>query len=230
LQYICTMAIILHIETATKVCSVAISRDGELLGYKENEGLDFSHGEELTNYIDEVVRHSELQFSDLNAVSISSGPGSYTGLRIGAATAKGLCFALNIPLIAIDSLTALASLAKDKFPGYNIAPVIDARRMEVYNQIFDQNMKPLKPISADIIDEKSYEEYEPFVILGDGMEKLQSIWEGRDILFEDKIVSSARGQVDLAFEAFKQSDFVDTAYWEPFYLKDFVAGVKKKVS
>lgn len=222
------MVIILHIETATKVCSVAVSGNGELLAFKENEGLDFSHGEELTNYIDEVMKTAGLNYSDLDAISISSGPGSYTGLRIGAATAKGLCFALNIPLIAIDSLKALGNLVKGKYENLNIAPVIDARRMEVYNQIYNTGMEPLKPISADIIEEDSYAEFEPLVILGDGANKLKELWQGRNIVFENDVASSARGQIDLAYNAFQQSDFVDTAYWEPFYLKDFVAGVKKK--
>ncbi len=221
------MAYILHIETATKVCSVALSRDGELIALKENGGEDYSHGEELTGFIQDVMSTSGVSFKELNAISMSSGPGSYTGLRIGAATAKGLCFALNIPLIAIDSLVSLATLIEGKYTDRNISPVIDARRMEVYNCIYTSDLDPLKPISADIIEADSYQMFEPLVVLGDGAEKLKEVWKGRDILFDLDTSASAKGQISLAIKAFRSGDFVDVAYWEPFYLKDFVAGVKK---
>ncbi len=221
------MAYILHIETATKVCSVALSKDGELIALKENGGEDYSHGEELTGFIQDVMSASGVSFKELNAISMSSGPGSYTGLRIGAATAKGLCFALNIPLIAIDSLVSLANLIQGKYAERNISPVIDARRMEVYNCIYAPDLNPIKPISADIIEPDTYETFEPLVVLGDGAEKLVEVWKDRDIIFDMETTVSAKGQISIAFDAYRSGEFVDVAYWEPFYLKDFVAGVKK---
>lgn len=222
------MTYILHLETATKVCSVALSRNGQLVTLTETDDEHYSHGENLTLFIEWVLKDAGIQPSDLSAVSIASGPGSYTGLRIGGATAKGLCFSLGIPLIAIDALTCLAAVGAKKHPGATLCPVIDARRMEVYNCIYSDKLKPLKDISADIIDEDSYRDFEPFVCFGDGAKKLTEVWKERKIEFDLSIKSTASGQVGLAYEMFNQKDFVDTAYWEPFYLKDFVAGQKKK--
>lgn len=220
------MSYILHLETATKVCSVALSKDGRLIALKEAKEDGYSHGEKLTLFIQDVLQQGNIVSKELEAVSVTSGPGSYTGLRIGAATAKGLCYALNIPLIAIDSLTSMAIMAREKHPGINLCPVIDARRMEVYNLFIDSDFQRLKGITADVIDEQSYAEYEPFVSFGDGAEKLEKIWKGRSIEFDYDIESSAKGQVELAFDAFQKKSFEDVAYWEPFYLKDFVVGKK----
>lgn len=220
------MATLLHIDTATKVCSVALSRDGEQIALKEIKEDGYSHGEKLTLFIEDVMQQAQLKMLDLDAVSLASGPGSYTGLRIGAATAKGLCYALKIPLIAIDALTSLAFLAKKKHPNINLCPVIDARRMEVYNLFLDSNLNALKEISADIIDEESYSEFEPFVCFGDGASKLQEVWSERNSTFDLEIESSASGQIELAHLKFKNKSFEDVAYWEPFYLKDFIAGKK----
>lgn len=220
------MAILLHLETATKVCSVALSENGSLIAEKEYEGEGFSHGENLTLFVKDVLNQAGLSTKDLSGISLASGPGSYTGLRIGAATAKGLCYALNIPLIAIDALTCLAELARDKYPTSNLCPVIDARRMEVYNLILNPSGTQLKAISADVIDEHSYEEFLPFVYFGDGAEKLTKLWEGRDCAIDAEIKCSAKGQVRLAYQKFINEEFEDVAYWEPFYLKDFIAGKK----
>lgn len=222
------MTYILHIETATKVCSVGLSQNGNLLVLKESDDKAFSHGEDLTLYIESVVKEVGIGINQLAALSIAGGPGSYTGLRIGASTAKGLCYALNIPLIAIDTLTCLAAIAQKKHPGKELCSVVDARRMEVYNRIFDHELRPLKEISADIIDSDTYRQFDPFVCFGDGAEKLQEVWRERNVQFDLSIYSSAKGQVELAYEMYRNSDFVDVAYWEPFYLKDFVAGQKKK--
>jgi tRNA threonylcarbamoyladenosine biosynthesis protein TsaB len=222
------MAVILHIETATKICSTAISIDGICQAVKDSDGQDYSHGEDLTTFINDVLLESGIGFSDLSAISISAGPGSYTGLRIGSATAKGLCFALNIPLIAIDSLVCLSEIVKSKYPGLNRCPVIDARRMEVYNCVYSESGEALKAISADIINENTYLEFDPMVVFGDGAEKLMEIWNERSCTFDLGVYSSAKGQVDIAFKMFKNNEFVDLAYWEPHYLKDFVAGVKLK--
>lgn len=220
------MALLLHIETATKVCSVALSRDGEQIGIKEVEDDGYAHGEQLTILIQKLFEELSLEMSDLDAVSVSSGPGSYTGLRIGASTAKGICYALKIPLIAIDALTSLAAIASYKYD-MNICAVIDARRMEVYNLITGSDLTPLKEITADIITEDSYREFEPFVVCGDGATKLQEIWADRNCTFDLKIKSSASGQVKLSYEKFMNKEFEDLAYWEPFYLKDFIVAKKQ---
>jgi len=217
---------ILHLETATKVCSVALSKNGSLLSVKETEEDNYSHGENLNVFIQDVLEHAKITIKDLSAVSVASGPGSYTGLRIGAATAKSLCYSLGIPLIAIDALTSLAEIALLKHTQTTLCPLIDARRMEVYNLILDETLVAQKAITADVIDETSYEEYLPFVYFGDGAQKLEEIWKGRDCVLDSEIRSSSTGQVRLAFSKFQNNEFEDVAYWEPFYLKDFIAGKK----
>ena len=220
------MTKILHLETATKVCSVAVSENGTLINMKETDESGYTHGENLTLFIEEVLAGANLTLNDVDAISITSGPGSYTGLRIGAATAKGLCYALSLPLIAIDSLFTLAAIGKQKHPGMNLCPMIDARRMEVYNQIFDENLNSLKELSADVLDETSYKSHEPFVFFGDGSDKMKELWSQRNITYDETIRSSASGHVSIAFEKYNKGEFVDVAYWEPFYLKDFIVGKK----
>lgn len=223
------MAYILHLETATKVCSVALSKNGELVQLKETEEDGYSHGENLTLFIEDVLKKEEISVNDLAAVSVASGPGSYTGLRIGVSTAKGICFGADLPLIAIDALSALCEVAREKFPSDAICAMIDARRMEVFSMIQGGDRKVIKPISADIIEEDSYSDFDPFVYVGDGAEKLNEIWSNRSHLKTDlSIKSSAKGQAKVAFEKFQKKEFEDMAYFEPFYLKDFIAGVKKK--
>ncbi len=217
------MAILLHLETSTKVCSVALSRDGELLAIEELEEAGYSHGENLTIFVQRVLERAHISMNELNGISVASGPGSYTGLRIGVSTAKGLCYSLNIPLIAVDSLSALAALDNS---GQTKCALIDARRMEVYNCFFDAQGNKLKEISADIIDEDSYREFEPFTYFGDGAQKLEDVWKERNCTINTEIKSSAKGQVKIAHQKFQNSDFKDVAYFEPFYLKDFIAGKK----
>lgn len=220
------MNYILHIESATKACSVAISKDGKLVALVEEEKDGYQHGEKLNLFIEEVIQKANITLKDLVAISVASGPGSYTGLRIGASTAKGLCFALNIPLIAIDTLTCLTEIGREIHQNHNLCAVVDARRMEVYNHFIDSNGTKLKEISADVIDESSYEEFEPFVYFGDGAEKLSEVWKNRNCTIDKSIRSSAKGQCKLAYEKYKTEDFEDLAYFEPFYLKDFIVGKK----
>jgi tRNA threonylcarbamoyladenosine biosynthesis protein TsaB len=215
------MKYLLHIETSTKVCSVALSLDGKLIRVKESNELEYSHGENLTLFIASVLEDSKVSLNDLAAISVASGPGSYTGLRIGVSTAKGLCYALGIPLIAVDTLFSLAQLAHDKHPDVNLCPVIDARRMEVFNAIYTFSLETLKVISADVIDENSYQEFEPFVYFGDGAAKLQEIWKDRNCQIDTSILASAIGQIPLATLKFQNNEVEDVAYFEPFYLKDF---------
>ena len=217
---------ILHLESATKVCSVTLSADGEIVATKETEEDGYSHGENLTLFIEDVVQAGGITMKDLSAVSVASGPGSYTGLRIGVTTAKGICYALNIPLIAVDALTSLCEFAREKHPDTNLCAMIDARRMEVYSLIQGPNGKIIKEVSADILDEESYREFEPFVYFGDGALKMEEVWTDDSRVADLSIKSSAEGQVRLAYDAFQNGIFEDVAYFEPFYLKDFVAGKK----
>ncbi len=215
------MKYLLHIETSTKVCSVALSLDGKLIRVKESNELEYSHGENLTLFIASVLEDSKVSLNDLAAISVASGPGSYTGLRIGVSTAKGLCYALGIPLIAVDALFSLAQLAHEKHSDINLCPVIDARRMEVFNAIYTSSLETLKVISADVIEENSYQEFEPFVYFGDGAAKLQEIWKDRNCQIDTSILASAIGQIPLATLKFQNNEVEDVAYFEPFYLKDF---------
>ena len=219
------MTRILHIETATKVCSVGLSENGSLIGLKEIEEDGYAHGEQLTILIQDLLKEQNLSTKELSAVSVSSGPGSYTGLRIGGSVAKGICYSMQIPLIGIDALTSLSAITAKKY-NQNICAVIDARRMEVYNLISDASLNPLKTITADIITEDSYNQFDPFIVCGDGSEKLQEIWKERNCTFDLDIKSSATGQVEIAFNKFNQGQTEDLAYWEPFYLKDFILGKK----
>ncbi|SFT67610.1 tRNA threonylcarbamoyladenosine biosynthesis protein TsaB [Lishizhenia tianjinensis] len=222
------MAYILHLETATKVCSVALSYNGKLIEVIETEEDGYTHAENLTVFVEQVLSNAKLTPKNLAAVSVTSGPGSYTGLRIGVSTAKGLCYALNIPLIAVNALEAIAYQAKELHPTKNICALIDARRMEVFSAIYDTKMAELKAISADVIEEGTYAEFENLLICGDGAEKLQEIWKDRNLEFDVNIKSSAKGHVQKAFEKFQTEQFEDVAYFEPFYLKDFVALKSKK--
>ena len=212
---------ILHIETATKVCSVAVSLNGELISCKESSSDEFIHGEQLTNYISEVISSANIQLENIAAVSVSSGPGSYTGLRIGVSTAKGLCFGLSIPLIAVPSLSSLIYLAKERHPKTTICAMFDARRMEVFRQVVDENGLELLPVGPQVVDEYSMVDFEPFLAVGDGTNKLKELWGNRKVQFDDAIVPSAKGQLILANQKFKAQDFEDVAYFVPNYGKEF---------
>lgn len=220
------MSYILHLETATKVCSVALSLNGKLVQLKESFDEQYSHGENLTLFFEEVLHLEGISPKELSAISISSGPGSYTGLRIGVSVAKGLCYSLNIPLIAIDSLTCLFELAKIKYSDVTIVPMIDARRMEVFCSVF-QNNNQSQEIKAEILEENSFNYLEPFVVCGDACQKLLPFWTNRNVILDSTILSSAKGQVNLAFQKYTNSEFENVAYFEPLYLKDFA--MKQKI-
>jgi tRNA threonylcarbamoyladenosine biosynthesis protein TsaB len=218
------MTTILHIETATKTCSVALSVDSNLVDTIETHSEQYIHGEKLTLFIQNILEKNSISFDQLSALSISSGPGSYTGLRIGAATAKGICFAKNIPLIAIDTLDAFESCARSSYPNNTLCVMLDARRMEVYSTIFNAQRTAIKSLSADVLDENSYREFEPFICIGDGGSKCKELWGGRNIIFNEALQLSAAGQIESAFEKFMNKEFVDIAYFEPNYLKEFYTG------
>ncbi|WP_130733531.1 tRNA (adenosine(37)-N6)-threonylcarbamoyltransferase complex dimerization subunit type 1 TsaB [Flavobacterium sp. J27] len=216
------MALILNIETATKNCSVALAQDGKTIVCKEIATENFSHAEKLHVFIEAVLEEAKCNFKDIQAVAVSQGPGSYTGLRIGVSSAKGLCYALQVPLIAIDTLALLAHQLK--VDNGIIIPMIDARRMEVYTAYFDKNYAKIRGTEAEIIDASSYKEMEEIVhFVGDGAMKCKTLLTDAKFIFHEHIVyPSANEMSNLSFEKYKKSDFVDVAYFEPFYLKDFV--------
>ena len=221
------MSYILNIETATRNCSVAISKDGETLVCLEMAEQGYSHAEKLHVFIEESLAQAQLAYKDLDAIAVSQGPGSYTGLRIGVSAAKGLAFALDIPLIAVDTLEVLALQAKvsDGF----IVPVIDARRMEVYSAIFDSNVQKIRKIQAEIITEDSFSAFDQNVyFVGDCLEKCKTVLTKQNFIFlDDVIFPSAKEMAKISDEKYKKNDTVDVAYFEPYYLKDFMVTAKK---
>lgn len=229
---------ILCIETGTDICSVALSVDGTLLSLRES-GEGRSHAQNLAVYVNEILSENSLSCSDLSAVAISMGPGSYTGLRIGSSLAKGVCYASSIPLIAISTLEALtvgaiadfeAGLLKSEtLENFILAPMIDARRMEVYTQLFTSDMSALSRVTAEVISENSFADFRDreFIIFGDGANKCTDVLNVKGVILEN-IAPSARNMTKLAYDKFLKKEFVDIAYFEPMYLKDFIGTTKKK--
>lgn len=229
------MALILNIETATTVCSVALAEDGQLLALKEQDG-DYSHAENLTLFVEEVMKQANAKLTDIDAVSVSKGPGSYTGLRIGVSTAKGLCYSLDKPLVAVNTLQhlALALSQKEKIAAGMFCPMLDARRMEVYCAIYNSSNKIIKPTAAEIIDENSFAHLlskNVIYFFGSGAGKCKEVLAGnKNAVFIDGIVPSAANMITLSEQAYINNMFEDLAYFEPFYLKDFIAGKKKETN
>ena len=226
------MAKLLAIETATKICSVALFEDSKLLGFKEQAG-DYSHAENLAPFTNQLLNECDVHIKELAAIAVSKGPGSYTGLRIGVSFAKGLCYSLKIPLIAIDTLISIAWAKKDLLKTDElVCAMIDARRMEVYAEIYDANLKTLKKVSADIIDENSYSSFlekSKVYFIGDGANKCKETLTHKNAIFEDSFQASAIYMGELAYKKLDNNTFEDVAYFEPFYLKDFVALKGKKL-
>jgi tRNA threonylcarbamoyladenosine biosynthesis protein TsaB len=229
------MALILNLETATTACSVSLAKDGKLLALKEQNG-EYSHAENLTLFIEDVIRQSGLSLNDVEAIAVSKGPGSYTGLRIGVSTAKGLCYSLNKPLIAVNTLSSMSANIIHRTSSLShlpslLCPMLDARRMEVYCAVYDLDGKEIVPTSAEIIDEHSFSgllKDHMIWFFGDGAGKCKKVLSGNpNALFIDDIECSAKDMISLSEEAFSKKQFEDIAYFEPFYLKDFVAGKKK---
>ena len=222
------MEYILNIETATKNCSVALAKGGKTIVCKEIAEEGYSHAERLHVFIEEIIKEAGITLNDLSAIAVSQGPGSYTGLRIGVSAAKGLCYALDIPLIAVDTLQALASQVA--ISNGLIIPMIDARRMEVYSAVFAPNLERKREVLAEIITESSFENLqETLYFVGDCAEKCKSVLTKENYIFLDKIVyPSAKEMSAISFEKFKINDTVDVAYFEPYYLKDFMITTSKK--
>lgn len=215
---------ILHIETATKNCSVAVSKYSEVLCCKEFADAGYAHAEMLHVFIEEALQEAQITSNDLSAIAVGSGPGSYTGLRIGVSAAKGLCYALQIPLIAVDTLEILAQQVKNISSGF-IVPMIDARRMEVYSAVFDSNKTKIRETQAEILSENSFENIEDKIYcIGDSNEKAKAVLTQEKFVFLDQFVyPSAKDMVALAYLKFENNQWEDVAYYEPFYLKDFIA-------
>ena len=228
------MATLLQIETATQVCSAAVSVDGETIALKELAAQNI-HAGSLTLFIREVMQQAGVRYQDLDAIAVSKGPGSYTGLRIGVSTAKGICFAQDKPLIGIDTLQMMAKgflSANSSYTGL-ICPMIDARRMEVFTALYDHQLTEILPVSAKIIDEESFRSElngQQITFIGDGAMKCNTSIRSANAAFSDLNFNSAANMSGLAFNAFTLGQFEDVAYFEPYYLKDFViTQAKKKV-
>ncbi len=221
------MIYILNIETATKNCSVSLSKNGQTVAIKEISEEQFNHAEKLHLFIKEVLESEGILLADLNAIAVSKGPGSYTGLRIGVSAAKGLCYALSIPLIAIDTLSILAE--KISVDSGIIVPMIDARRMEVFTQKFDKDYSSLSVAEALIVDENSFADItENIHLVGDGALKCKTVLTNDKFIFhEDFIYPSANEMSSISYKKYTESTFEDVAYFEPYYLKNFMLTTKK---
>ena len=225
------MTKILYIETATKVCSVALSERGKLVGIREST-IANSHSEVLSTFVEELIVEQEWNYNDLDAIAVSKGPGSYTGLRIGISSAKGLCYALEKPLISVSTLQSMAKgmleIISPISKNILICPMIDARRMEVYSALFDTNNKEVRDIEAQIINNSSFDKYFENHILyfaGDGADKCKETFSSQqNAHFLDEFEISSKYMIEIATEKFENNKFENIAYFEPYYLKDFIAG------
>ena len=221
--------LILLIETATERCSCALANEQGIVSYAESNEPN-SHSAKLSLLIDGLFNQTQYSYSDLSAIAVSIGPGSYTGLRIGVSTAKGLAYALDIPVIALKTCEIFAAPVFEKNHNACCVAMLDARRMEVYASIF-HNKKEIKPCSADILEEGIYEEYlsdkENVIFVGNCLEKAKKVFELKNYFFDLSVELSAKNMQGLAFEKYNKKEFVDVAYFEPFYLKNFEAAPSK---
>ncbi len=220
-------------ETSTEVCSVGLAKNGEIIGIKENfEGNQ--HASQLHVLVDELLKENKLNLKNLDAIAVSKGPGSYTGLRVGVSSAKGYCYGLDIPLISIGTLDSLKNQVIEVInPKENcfIIPMLDARRMEVYCGIWNQKSEQIQEIEAKILDESSFLEYiseTKTYFIGTGNDKFNKIISHENAFFMNNIYASVKGMAREAEYRFSKNEFEDTAYFEPYYLKEFVGTTPKK--
>ncbi|MDB2568343.1 tRNA (adenosine(37)-N6)-threonylcarbamoyltransferase complex dimerization subunit type 1 TsaB [Flavobacteriaceae bacterium] len=219
------MSFILNIESSSTNCSVSLTKNGDLISIKENNDEKYSHSTKLHSFINEVISDSKITINELSAIAVSKGPGSYTGLRIGVAAAKGLCFSLDIPLISVSTLLILSK--QIKISSGLILPVLDARRNEVYSAIYDANYKLVKKESPELIDSKSFENFSnnnQLYFIGSGQQKCRElIKSNNNLIFHNKeTLPSSKEMADISYQKFISSDFEDLAYFEPAYLKNFI--------
>jgi tRNA threonylcarbamoyladenosine biosynthesis protein TsaB len=226
------MSIILNIETATQNCSVGLARNGRVLAIRQSDEKNI-HAARVTVFSEEVCKEAGIEMNGLHAVAVSMGPGSYTGLRIGVSAAKGFCYALGIPLIAVPTLQSMALsvlLTDEKQEADLFCPMIDARRMEVYTALFDRENREVKATEALIVDEDSFideAQKHRIVYFGDGADKCRAVLDPKGMKFIGGIMPSALSMAIIADQKYKQTIFEDLAYFEPYYLKDFIAGTPK---
>ena len=228
------MPLILNIETATNVCSVTLAKGKQIIANKISYE-EKSHSELLTVFIEQIVKEQKISLKDLDAVSVSKGPGSYTGLRIGVSTAKGIAYGIDKPLIAISTLQTMAYqvIFEQKIEDKNtlFCPMIDARRMEVYNAFYNLKGEQVREIKAEIIDEISYKDIldnQKVIFFGDGSNKCKNIITHKNAFFIENITPLSNYMIDLSIKSFEKHQFENVAYFEPFYLKNFIATKPKK--
>lgn len=219
------MSFILNIESSSTICSVSLTKNGDLISIKENNDEKYSHSTKLHSFINEVISDSKITINELSAIAVSKGPGSYTGLRIGVAAAKGLCFSLDIPLISVSTLLILSK--QIKISSGLILPVLDARRNEVYSAIYDANYKLVKKESPELIDSKSFENFSndnQLYFIGSGQQKCRELIKSNNnlIFHNNESLPSSKEMADISYQKFISSDFEDLAYFEPAYLKNFI--------
>lgn len=217
------MSKILCLETATTNCSVALSENGSVIAFREDNSKEYSHAERLHIFIEEVVKEANSTLKEISAIAISKGPGSYTGLRIGVSSAKGLCYSLDKPLISIPTLQSLVLQVNDQTE--YIIPMLDARRMEVYASVYNANKQEIRKTKAEVLNENSFSEYlekGSVTFIGNGVAKFKEIFKHANAIFEEAKLPSALQMVSIAYDKFAAKDFEDVAYFEPYYLKDFI--------
>ncbi|WP_350284974.1 tRNA (adenosine(37)-N6)-threonylcarbamoyltransferase complex dimerization subunit type 1 TsaB [uncultured Croceitalea sp.] len=223
------MGKILNLETATTNCSVSVAVNGEVVSLIEENTLNYSHSEQLHVFAEDALKKASLKWGEIDAIAVSKGPGSYTGLRIGVSAAKGLCFALDIPLISVPTLASMAH----QIEGVDndvIIPVLDARRMEVYSCVFDQTYNEIRETRAEIVTEDSFKEYLPYNnihLVGNGATKCAEILTDPTFVFHPEVFPSSKEMAEISYVKYLNKDFEDVAYFEPYYLKDFVLQKKK---
>lgn len=229
------MSLILNLETSTTICSVSLSDNDTLIAVKEDAN-GRNHASLLTVFIEDILKKAGIKPEDLNAIAVSKGPGSYTGLRIGVSVAKGLAYGLKIPLIAIDTLEMMAKGYRmenpelEKAQNILLCPMIDARRMEVYSAIFDSTGKQIREVRAEIIDETSFDKElktHRLYFFGDGAAKCSTVLRDANLVIDEVFRISSRFMIPFSWIKFEQKHFEDVAYFEPFYLKDFIATIPK---
>lgn len=227
------MPVLLHIETATRICSVALSENGKCL-FREVDWDGPSHAVQLGVFVDHALAFAEKEKKSIAAVSVSAGPGSYTGLRIGVSMAKGLCYGMGVPLIALSGLKIMAHKVRGNTrEDALLCPMLDARRMEVYTALYDRNLEERNPVQALIVDENTFSELpenQAICLFGNGSEKCRGLIKRSGIYYVDDVHLLAEDMIELAEEAYTEKCFQDVAYYEPFYLKEFQASIPKKLN